>query len=148
MSTAGNSSVDNILEDMIQILPIFQKKLLRMDLGGVTGNLTRLHFAIMGMLSRGSMSVTELANSLMMTKSQMTHLIDQLVGQGIVERRPDEKDRRVINLSLTEHGGVLLADAKRKVQETIRQALAGLSADDLRAMSGALETLKDIGARL
>lgn len=148
MSTAGNSSVDNILEDMIQILPIFQKKLLRMDLGGVTGNLTRLHFAIMGVLSRGSMSVTELANSLMMTKSQMTHLIDQLVGPGIVERRPDGKDRRVINLSLTEPGRVLLDDAKRKVQETIRQALAGLSADDLRAMSGALKTLKDIGARL
>jgi DNA-binding MarR family transcriptional regulator len=148
MSTAGNSTVDNILEDMIQIFPIFQKKLLRMDLGGVTGNLTRLHLAIMGMLSRGSMSVTELANSVMMTKSQMTHLIDQLVRQSIVERRPDEKDRRVINLSLTEQGRVLLDDAKQKVQENIRQALAGLTTDDRRAMSGALKTLKDIGARL
>ena len=94
------------------------------------------------------MSVTELANSLMMTKSQMTHLIDQLVRTGTSWKGPDEKDRRVINLSLTEQGRVLLDDAKRKVQETIRQALASLSSDDLRAMSGALKTLKDIGARL
>lgn len=148
MSVKAKSSADNILEDMIQIFPIFQKKLLRMDLGGVTGNLTRLHLAIMGMLSRGSLSVTELANTLVMTKPQMTHLIDQLVGLGIVERRQDEKDRRVINLSLTRQGRVLLDDARRKVQENIRQALAGLTADDLTAMSGALETLKNIGARL
>jgi hypothetical protein len=43
-----------------------------MDLGGVTGDLTRLHFTVMGMLSRGSLNVTELANSLM-TKFQMTY---------------------------------------------------------------------------
>jgi DNA-binding MarR family transcriptional regulator len=119
-----------------------------MDLGGVTGSLTRLHFAIMGILSRGSMSVTELANTLMMPKSQMTHLIDQLADQGAVERRPDEKDRRVINLSLTEHGRALLDDAKHKVLEKIKEALSGLSKEDLKAMSQALETLKNIGARL
>jgi DNA-binding MarR family transcriptional regulator len=120
MSEISNSNIDEILEDLIQILPVFQKRLIRMDLGGVTGDLTHLHFTIMGMLSRGSMNVTELANILMMTKSQMTHLIDQLVGQGIVERYHNKGDRRVINLSLTEQGLVLLEDARQKVQGNIK----------------------------
>ena len=148
MSEISNSNIDEILEDLIQILPVFQKRLIRMDLGGVTDDLNRLHFTIMGILSRGSMNVTELANSLMMPKSQMTHLIVQLVGQGIVARQHDERDRRVINLSLTEQGLVLLEDARQKVQVNIKQALARLTEDDLKAMYGALETLKNIGGRL
>ena len=140
--------IDQILEDMILILPVFHKKLLRMDLGGVTGNMTRLHFAIMGILSRGSMNATELADSLMATKSQMTHLIDHLVAQGVVERRHDDKDRRVTNLFLTEQGYVQLSDINLKVQANIREVLSGLTRDDLRAMYDALETLRNIGARL
>lgn len=140
--------IDQILEDMILILPVFHKKLLRMDLGGVTGNMTRLHFAIMGILSRGSMNATELANNLMASKSQITHLIDQLVKQGVVERRHDDKDRRVTNLFLTEKGHVQLSDIELKVQANIREALSGLTRDDLRAMYDALETLRNIGERL
>ncbi len=140
--------IDQILEDMILILPVFHKKLLRMDLGGVTGNMTRLHFAIMGILSRGSINVTELANNLMASKSQMTHLIDHLVKQGVVERRHDDKDRRVTNLYLTEQGYVQLSDIELKVQANIREALSGLTRDDLRAMYAALETLRNIGERL
>ena len=72
MSEISNSNIDRILEDLIQILPAFQKRLIRMDLGGVIGDLIRLHFTVMGMLSLGSLNVTELANSLM-TKFQMTY---------------------------------------------------------------------------
>jgi hypothetical protein len=72
MSEISNSNIDRLLEDLIQILPAFQKRLIRMDLGGVIGDLIRLHFTVMGMLSRGSLNVTKLANSLM-TKFQMTY---------------------------------------------------------------------------
>jgi DNA-binding MarR family transcriptional regulator len=120
ISEISKSNIDEIVEDLIHILPVFQKRLIRMDLGRVMGDLTRLHFTIMGMLSHGSMSVTECASSLMMTKSQITHLVDQLVGQDIMGRQHDERDRRVINLSLTEQSLVLLEDAMQKVQVNIK----------------------------
>ena len=119
-----------------------------MDLSGVTGNLTRLHLGIMRMLSEGSMTVSELTKVSMVSKPQMTHLVDKLVRLGIVERRPDATDRRVINLALTEHGRVLLGDLKRKVRENIKNSLAGLTPEELAQMAKALETLGSIGARL
>ena len=143
-----NEDIDRILEDLFLVLPIFHKKLLRMDLGGVTDNLTRLHLAIMGMLSAASMTMSELAKILMMTKPQMTHLVDQLAGLGIIERRPDATDRRVINLALTDNGRVLLKDMKRKVKENIRNRLASLTPEELSEMSVALETLTSIGDKL
>jgi len=84
----------------------------------------------------------------MMTKPQMTHLVDQLVRLGIVERRPDATDRRVINLALTDNGRVSLEDMKRKVKENIRNRLASLTAEELSEMSAALETLRNIGGKL
>ncbi|MDD5288357.1 MAG: MarR family transcriptional regulator [Dehalococcoidales bacterium] len=119
-----------------------------MDLGGVTGNLTRLHFAVMGVLSRGNMTVSELANILTMSKPQMTHLIDQLVNLGVVERHPDTADRRVINLNLTSRGILLRDEMKGKVKENIKNKLANLTPEELTEMSVSLETLSRIVSRL
>jgi len=144
----NSADIDHILENLLLILPVFHKRLLRIDLSGVTGNLTRLHLGIMRMLNEGGMTVSELARVSMVPKPQMTHLVDQLVRLGIVERRPDATDRRVINLALTEHGRALLGDLKRKVRENIKNSLAGLTPEELAQMAQALETLRSIGTRL
>ena len=144
----NDANIDRILENMMHVMPVFHRKLLRMDLGGVTDNLTRLHLAIMGMLSTAGMTMSELAKISMMTKPQMTHLVDQLVRLGVVERCPDATDRRVINLSLTDNGHILLEDMKRKVKENIINRLAILTPEELSEMSAALETLRRIGSKL
>ena len=142
------NNVDRILENLLQILPVLHKKLLKKDLGDVTGDLTRLHFAIMWMLKDGNMTVSEMAKLAAIAKPQMTHLVDQLVKLDIVERQPDARDRRVINLALTEHGRVLLGEVKQRVMESIRSRLAGLTPEELTRMAEALETLRDVAARL
>lgn len=132
----------------MHVMPVFHRKLLKMDLGGVNANLTRLHFAIMGVLSEGSLPASELARALMITKPQMTHLVDQLVKMGIVERQPDNRDRRVINLALTGNGSKLRDEMKQKIDANIKSKLTCLTQDELQKMANALETLKIIGARL
>ena len=144
----SNTDIDRILEDLLFVLPVFHKRLLRMDLGGVMGNLTRLHLAIMGMLRESSKTVSDLGKESVVSKSQMTHLIDQLVELGIVERNSDQTDRRVINLALTSHGRKLLEDLKQRVRENIRDRLAILSSGELTEMARAMETLRNIGTRL
>jgi DNA-binding MarR family transcriptional regulator len=143
-----NKTIENILENLFQVLPIIHKKLLRMDMGGVTGNLSRLHLAIMGMLGEGSLPISEIGMRLVAPKSQMTHLVDQLVSLGIVVRQPDAKDRRVINISLTDRGRALLRECWRLIKQNFRNKISCLTADELTALSDALVKLKDIGAKL
>jgi DNA-binding MarR family transcriptional regulator len=144
----NDRDIDRILDNLAAALPVMHRRLLRMDLGGVTAGLTRLHLGIMGMLRHGSMTVSELARLSIVPKPQMTHLIDQLARAGIVERHPDAADRRVVNIALTEPGLEILRDVKRKVEEDLKNRLAGLTSDDLEAMAAALETLNRIVARL
>ncbi len=143
-----NNTIDRILENLFHILPMIHKKLLRMDLDGVTGDLSRLHLAIMGMLREKSLAVSEVAKILVIPKSQMTHLIDQLVDLDIVARHPDAKDRRVINISLTDHGKAMLKECRRIMKQTMRNKLSHLTPAELADLSIALEKLKNIGAKL
>lgn len=143
-----SKAIDSILENLFQVLPIIHKKLLRMDMGGVTGNLSRLHLAIMGILGEGSLPISEIGMRLVAPKSQMTRLVDQLVSLGIVERQPDAKDRRVIKISLTEHGWAVLRECREMVKQNIRNKISCLTTEELVALSDALVNLKDIGAKL
>ena len=144
----SNANVDQILADLLFVMPALHKKVLRMDLGGAAGNFSRLHFAIMGILSENSTKVTELSKTLMVTKPQMTFLVEQLVKAGIVERHPDVADRRAINLTLSDQGRTLLKEIKQKVKINIKTQLAGLTEEDRKEMAAALETLRGIVARL
>lgn len=143
-----NTYLDSIMDSMIHLPPVFAKKLMKADLGGIDPGLSRLHFAIMGVLSGGTLPVSELAKTLMITKPQMTHLVEQLVKKNVIERQPDARDRRVIHLALTEKGLALRDAVQQKVEENIREVLAGLSTEELKSMAEALETLRKIGAKL
>jgi DNA-binding MarR family transcriptional regulator len=143
-----NKTIDSIIENLFYIVPLVHKKLLGMDLGGVTGSLSRLHLAIMGVLSEGGLPVSEIAGKLVIPKSQMTHLLDYLVSLSIVERQPDVKDRRVINISLTEHGKIVLKESKELIRQNIRSKLSRLTPAELKELSIALAKLKDIGSSL
>ena len=143
-----DTTINRILENMFLVMLVIHKKILKTDLNGIPDNLTRLHMAVMGELSQTSLTMSELAKTLMMTKPQLTHVVDPLVSSGIVERRPDEKDRRVINLALTAKGRVLLDEGKQKIKENIKIKLATLTPEELSEMSAALETLRRIGSKL
>jgi DNA-binding MarR family transcriptional regulator len=134
---------------MFVVMLTIHKKILKKDISEIPdNNLTRLHMAIMGELAQTNLTMTELAKSLMMTKPQLTHVVDALVSLNIVKRRPDEKDRRVINLALTEKGLVWLEEGKKKIKEHTKMRLAALSSEELTEMAAALESLRNIIVKL
>jgi len=143
-----NRAIDGILEDLFRIFPVIHKKLSRIVLGGLTGELSRLHLAIMWILTGERLPVSEIARRLAIPKPQMTHLLDQLAELGIIARHLDAKDRRVVNISLTDHGRTVLKKCREQVKQNIKNKLSCLSSEELAELSVALEKLKDIGAKL
>ena len=135
--------IDRILENMFNIMLVIHKKILKMDLELETVNLNRLHVAVIGLLNTSDMTMTELAKALMMTKPQLTHLVERLVILGLVKRLHDETDRRVIHLTLTNNGRVKFKVLRQNLKETIKKRLASLTPEELIQMSTALETLRN-----
>jgi len=77
--------------------------------------------------------MSALAAALHCDNSNVTGLVDGLEAQGLVERRPDDHDRRVRMLVVTEHGAQV-RDRLTEVMREVPRELAGLSDADQRAL--------------
>lgn len=79
---------------------------------------------------KSAMRMSELARSVMLTKSGMTRLIDGLVRDGLVERRPCTSDARVSYAVITQHGLDRLAAARATHHLGIRSAFVDKFTDE------------------
>ena len=79
-----------------------------------------------------------LAQAARLDKSTMVVALDALEEEGLVERRPDPKDRRARIVVPTDAGRELLARAEEVVLGVEGEVLAGLDAEELRALRGLL----------
>ena len=117
----GDKSLSQFAEEMIQILPVFLKGMLR-DRKDVlaTGKISVPQFVLLNLVSHfNKMKMNEIARHLKVSLPAATGLVDRLVGMDMIERSGDEKDRRVIYISLTQKGSQIL----KKVMDTRKQAI-------------------------
>ncbi len=105
--------------------------------------MTRAQWAIVIWLERQSgLSQKELAELLEVEPITVARLIDRLEARGLVERRPDPRDRRIWRLHLLPAAAVVLREIDRQRAEISSLLAAGLDPSDLLTMTDALLTMK------
>ncbi len=143
------AKIDFIVENLIAMMPIFHRKLINVVDEGMGSGLSHYHFAILGMLSkRGNLPVSEFSRRLLISKPQMTAMLDRLVEQGLVDRLADEADRRLVLICLTPAGQRVLERSVNSVRTIIAQKLAHLPNPDIELLATSLKNIVDIGAKL
>jgi len=145
--------LDSIAGDLFTIPPLIgrsvRRKLLRVVMAHIQEDLSPPHFEIMKPLEEvGTLHVTEIGERLQIPRPQMTHLIDKLVALDMVERRPDSKDRRIINIALTSKGRTLLKKHRRMIEDAIKKSLTSLTDEELEELSTSLRKLRQILSKL
>lgn len=89
------------------------------------------HHAVLMTLDRGGpQSQKEIAETLVIDRTTMVHLLDVLEGRGLVRRDRDPKDRRAHAVYLTEAGAALLAEANQRLQQADADYLTPLSLEE------------------
>jgi MarR family transcriptional regulator, transcriptional regulator for hemolysin len=105
--------------------------------------LTRAQWQTLAYLARSEgMNQVTLAQMLDIEPITLVRLIDRLEGLGLVERRPDPRDRRQRNLFLTDKAWPELARIKALGAEVREEALAGLGEPERGRLMGALAQVK------
>jgi DNA-binding MarR family transcriptional regulator len=84
-------------------------------------------------------SVKEAADFLGITKSAVTQLADPLDAKGLIARRPDPADRRIVRLSLTPQGRQLLKKLAQHKFDALRAAIGSLDDKEVEALCGLLK---------
>jgi DNA-binding MarR family transcriptional regulator len=90
----------------------------------------------------GPCRLTALAASEGVTQPAMTQLIGRLAGSGLVERRADAADARVVYVQITAEGRDLVATRREARARRLSGLLAALSTADQRALAAALPAMR------
>ncbi len=89
-------------------------------------------------LSRGNVNYRILAHDLNVTPGNVTGIVDRMVEQGLIKRKPDSEDRRVIWLEATEKGRELLSNLFETETQCSVRILQRMSLEDLKAFARGL----------
>ncbi len=91
------------------------------------------------------LSQVDLAEVLELQPISLVRLLDRLVDHGLLERRPDPRDRRANRLFLTEAGRQLVDDLDSLRDSIAADVLQGMPASTIET---SLEALRDIKHRI
>lgn len=100
-------------------------------------------FLLSILMQEDGVSQKELVERMDIRPSSLGELVDKLERQGCVERRPDETDRRVTRVFLTEQGRAFSADIATRRRERHEQMFAGLSEEEQAQLLALLQKLGD-----
>ncbi|NLS05080.1 MarR family transcriptional regulator [Rhizobium sp. P32RR-XVIII] len=86
-------------------------------------------------------SQQELARKLLVGRSNMSMLLPQMEKRGLIERRGDDKDKRVLRLYLTEEGRSVTERAMVIQTDLIDRVLSPEPIDQCMAMASSMERI-------
>ena len=129
---------------MVEVLPALFRRLvvgLPNEVEGLAKVTTEQYGVLAHILDRGSVSMGELAIARNVALNTATSLVDRLVSAGLVERRGDPADRRVVRVVLTPRGETLMVRLRAIRRAAIRRVLDELSDEEIERVRVALPAL-------
>lgn len=135
--------VDIIAENLMAIQPLLYKSIpkpLRTKSSITPGGM----FVLESLKRCGVLSMSDIGKCLSMPKPHITVLVDRLIDIGYVVRQNDPKDRRIINISLTDKGLMDFEEIRESVSIMLKSKLVLLSEQEQEQLSTASQQLKEI----
>jgi len=102
-------------------------------------------FALKGM---GRSTMSSIAEEVAVSNQQLTKLVDELVGKGLVERSKDSDNRRLVLINLTHRAEEYLTSKHHELIGELIPTFQKFSGEDLAELSKASMTILEILQKL
>ena len=103
-------------------------------------SISQLHY-IEAISQSDSPTITEIANSLEITKASVTVGVKRLIDMGFIIKRKSDQDKRISYILLTEKGKKLLMAKQHALEEYEKNLVSALSTIELRQLEGIMEKI-------
>ncbi|GAA2487530.1 MarR family winged helix-turn-helix transcriptional regulator [Winogradskya humida] len=98
-------------------------------------DLSMTQVRLLGVLRDRRPGVNQLAALLELDKSSITGLVDRASARGLVTRVPSERDRRAVEVVLTDRGRALAEEVERDFGADVAVLVSGLTDPEQRRLS-------------
>lgn len=139
-----------LVDEVMMVLPALMRGMVRpspVELGRANklsdAQVSPGHIQIMIALARGPQSIGRLAEIVGVSPPAATQLVDRLAEHGIVERRPDTSDRRMVIVDYTPGEREVARRIMESRREPLRRVVDQMSDDEAQAFLKGLRLLAD-----
>lgn len=141
------SARERAADRVIAVLPLFHRAILHP--AGAQSGRQAMEYRVLRLLSQhGELRMSGISRCLLISKPYLTAIVDALIADGHVERRRDPADRRVVRIALTESGGRHLEEGVARLRRRLLARLEALDEAEVVLLSGSLENLARVLARV
>jgi DNA-binding MarR family transcriptional regulator len=138
-------TADPITDDVVTLLGrIVDRFVTSYESAAAAQGLTTVQAKVLAALGE-PLPMHRIAEKLKSERSNVTGIIDRLEARGLVERRPDERDRRIKNIVATPAGAVLARNFRRALGFAA-DPLAGLEPAERVQLRDLLRRMVDVEA--
>jgi DNA-binding MarR family transcriptional regulator len=102
------------------------------------------HFAVSLLSRKGPLSMSEMAHEMQISKQQLTPLVYKLIKQGLLVRKADGNDRRVVYIEVTEQGRKMVEELFAEIKLDLAERLKALSVTELDELEQLMKKIHEI----
>jgi len=129
---ARRRRIDDLLDELTSHNPA---QMLRSMRRWPSGPVSLVHINVLSVLDLdGTLPMRSLAEALDVSQASATGIVDRMEQRGLVERRHDETDRRVVLVHRTPAGEAVFTDLQKQRQAGLEHVLGRLTNDELKAL--------------
>ncbi|BCU81114.1 putative HTH-type transcriptional regulator YpoP [Polycladomyces abyssicola] len=116
---------------------------LRKELQSVLGETISIgdFFVLKQLREKGPQTVSELAQELEVSASHITNVTDRLVNKGWVERQRSRRDKRVVELRITNEGETTIRELEEKKRAYFQHRFESLTTEEIETMTRLFQKL-------
>lgn len=95
------------------------------------------------MKASGRTRVTDLSDMMMVSKPTASRMINTLCDKGMIKKRTDDRDRRLVYLELTPKGRRVVEEKELRQRERLARVLGEMPAEEMGAFLDTLERIEE-----
>lgn len=141
----SNTNIKELVDRYIAVSFSVQKQaesLIRKQMGS---DLTSdQHYTLRYINQKESCTSSELADVFDVKKSAITAIITRLFEKGLIKRTRDEKDRRVVYLTLTDKGQELFDSTEKRVHKLVESFITSFDQQEIKQFIDTYEKLDHV----
>lgn len=139
------SNAENIAGDFLSLLGLIKHEYFKPAEQITRNRLSPAQFHAINILChKVSLPMSELAAELKISKQQLTPLVARLIEYNLVVRKPDESDRRIIRIEITEEGRNIFKALFVEIRRNFTEKLSSVPEDELDELAHMLTRMQEI----
>jgi DNA-binding MarR family transcriptional regulator len=148
MTIARQRILEQIADDILDSVPILLHRVLKGDSGQGPRKIDPSRFVLRAVWKHGPVRMSEIGKHMGASKPYMTHLVNKLIEDGLVERIPDHGDRRVVNIAITEDGREAVEAFMKQVRANVIRNLSSLDSKDTSSLCESMRLIRSVTSKL